>query len=272
MNSSPPPANAISLIPSVPNLRDAGNGYATIDGGRVRIGLLYRSASLHRIGDDDLTKLEQLGLKTVYDLRTEFGVKLAADRLPSGVNYVRLDVLKDSKLAAKEAELQGALADPKSAGKFLRGVNATAIMQAIYRELVSLASARASYGQLFSELAEVGRCPALFHCDAGKDRTGWANVALLTLLGVPYEIILEDYLRSGDLVLPTYAKLIQAFSSAGGDQEILLAIFGVRAEYLRAAFDEMQLRHGSIKEYFSQGLGIEPAAQQALRELFVEKK
>ena len=81
----------------------------------------------------------------------------------------------------------------------------------------------------------------------------------------------EDYLRSGDLVLPAYAKLIQAFAAAGGDQEILLAIFGVRVEYLQAAFDEMHRHFGAIEGYFSNGLGIEPAAQRALHELFVEK-
>ena len=270
MKASPRRTLPPALISSVPNLRDAGNGYATRDGGRVRTGLLYRAASLHQISDDDLTKLDRLGLKTVYDLRTEFAVKLAADQLPSGVNYVRLDVLKDSKLASREAQLRGMLANPKSAGKFLGEGKAADVMKAIYREFVSLPSARASYRQLFTGLAGLDRCPALYHCDAGKDRTGWANAALLTLLGVPYEIVLQDYLHSGDLVLPTYAKLIQAFTAAGGDQEILLAIFGVRTEYLQAAFDEMHRHFGAIEGYFSNGLGIAAASQQALRELFVE--
>lgn len=105
-------------------------------------------------------------------------------------------------------------------------------------------------------LGDKNQLPALFHCTTGKDRTGWAAAALLTLLGVPKDKVVEDYLRSNDYILPAYQKVIDAFVAAGGDPAIPPAILGVKAEYLDAAFDEMQTKYGAIEKYFSEGLGI----------------
>jgi protein-tyrosine phosphatase len=108
-----------------------------------------------------------------------------------------------------------------------------------------------------------------FHCTTGKDRTGWAAAALLTLLGVPKDQVVEDYLRSNDYILPAYQKVIDAFVAGGGDPAIPRAILGVKEEYLDAAFDEMQTKYGTIEGYFSDGLGIDAAQQQALRDLYL---
>ena len=114
--------------------------------------------------------------------------------------------------------------------------------------------------------------PALFHCTTGKDRTGWAAAALLTLLGVPEETVLEDYLRSNDYILPLYEKEIQAFVAGGGESSIPQAIFGVRTEYLEASFKEMRTRYGTIERYFSKALGIDAAAQRSLRDLYLVRE
>ena len=112
-----------------------------------------------------------------------------------------------------------------------------------------------------------------FHCTTGKDRTGWAAAALLTLLGVPKDQVVEDYLRSNDYILPAYQKVIDAFVAGGGDPAIPLAIplaiLGVKKEYLDAAFEEMETKCGTIEGYFSDGLGIDAAQQQALRDLYL---
>jgi protein-tyrosine phosphatase len=110
--------------------------------------------------------------------------------------------------------------------------------------------------------------PGLFHCTTGKDRTGWAAAALLTLLGVPKETVFEDYLRSNDNIIPFYRETFETAAAAGVEEEIPLAILGVRAEYLETAFDEMEKQYGTIENYFSEGLGIDADQQQALRELY----
>lgn len=103
----------------------------------------------------------------------------------------------------------------------------------------------------------------------GKDRTGRAAAALLTLIGVPKDVVLEDYLSSNDYILPAYQDTVDAFVAAGVEPAIAPAILGVKKEYLDAAFEEMETRFGSIENYFSEGLDIDPAQQQALRDLYL---
>jgi protein-tyrosine phosphatase len=107
------------------------------------------------------------------------------------------------------------------------------------------------------------------HCSYGKDRTGWAIAALLTLLGVPEKDVIENYLQSNENVLPAYQRAIDQFAKSGGDPAVAKIIVGVRAEYLKAGLDEVKTRYGSIEGYFSKALEIDAAGQQKLRERFL---
>lgn len=262
-----PLKNPQRLLPSVPNLRDAG-GHATRDGGCVRTGLLYRSEQLSHVAGDDIPAYVALGLKKIYDLRTAAERAAGADMAPPGARDVVLDVLADATGAAP-AQLLHLLADPPQANAMLGGGKIVALFEGSYREFVSLPSARKGFAHLFRDLADGDNLPALFHCTTGKDRTGWAAAALLTLCGVPDETVLQDYLRSNDFILPEYQGMIDQYVKAGVEEDILLSILGVRSEYLAAAFEEMHTQFGGIEGYFAVGLGIGPAGQKALREQFV---
>ena len=146
-----------------------------------------------------------------------------------------------------------------------------ALFAKAYREFVTLPSSRKAYGRLFADLAKEGDLPAVVHCTAGKDRTGWAVAALLALLGVPEEEIAADFLRSNEYVLPAYQKTIDGFAGAGGDPAVARAILGVRAGYLEAAFDEVKGKYGTVERYFSEGLGVDAAGQKALRDRFLAR-
>jgi protein-tyrosine phosphatase len=254
-------------IASAANLRDIG-GYATRDGHVVRKKLLYRSGALGTLRADDREKLAALNLKCDYDLRTVQERTAQPDKLPPEVKIIALDVLADSDRSAT-AQLGKLLLKPKEANAELGDGKVEAIFAKTYREFVSLPSARKAYRQLFLDLGAEGSLPAVFHCTTGKDRTGWATAALLTLLGVSEETVFADYLRSNDYVLPTYQKTIDSFTKAGGDPAIARAILGVKAEYLKAAFDEMKAKYGSIEDYFSKALDIDAAGQAVLRERFL---
>jgi protein-tyrosine phosphatase len=254
-------------IPSVPNLRDLG-GYKTESGATVAKGLVYRSDQFSGIKPDDMKKLDALDLKVVYDLRTVEEKERHPDEMPSGVDYTWLDVLADSPQAGP-AQLGPLMTDPKKANAVLGGGKAAEGFRKSYREFVSLPSAQREFSKLFLGLADKKQLPAAFHCTTGKDRTGWAAAALLTLLGVPRDTVYEDYLRSNEYIIPAYQKVIDGFVKAGGDPSIPEAILGVRKEYLDAAFDEMETKYGSIEKYFSDGLGIDAAQQKAIRDLYV---
>jgi len=269
-NSSPStnikPGESLGIT-SVPNLRDLG-GYETSDGRVVARGLVYRANQLSGISPDDMEKIGALKLKNAYDLRTAEERNKRPDELPPGVNHVVLDVLADSPQAGP-AQLEKLMTDPKAANVQLGGGKVEAGFRKSYREFVSLPSAQREFRKLFLALGDKQQLPAVFHCTTGKDRTGWAAAALLTLLGVPKDTVLQDYLRSNDYILTAYQKVIDGFVAAGGEKEIPEAILGVKTEYLDAAFDEMQMKYGTIEKYFSNGLGIDAAQQKALKDLYL---
>jgi protein-tyrosine phosphatase len=254
-------------IASVPNFRDLG-GFETRDREFVRAGLVYRSNQLAPIGPADAEKILALQLKSAYDLRTEEERSAHPDELPANVANVWLNVLADEQ-PSSSARIGSLLRDPKEANVALGGGKAEVLMEQIYRDFVSLPSARSAYRQLFVSLSQPASLPAVFHCTAGKDRTGWAAAALLSLLGVPRSRIMEDYLRSNEYMLPVYQRQTAGFVAAGGDPAIPPALFGVKGQYLQAAFDEMERRYGDVGHYFSEGLGIDAAGQRRLREVLL---
>ena len=257
-------------IRSVPNLRDVG-GYKTGDGATVVCGLVYRSDTFNPMSAGDINKLKHLNLKNDYDLRTTSEVKVKPDQMPPGMQYHLLNVLADAKSAAP-AELEALMHQPKKANTVLGGGKIEALFMEAYREFISLPSAKQSYHTLFLSLADRRKLPAVFHCTTGKDRTGWAAAALLTLLGVSKETVMADFLRSNEYTLPQFRHAIDSFVAGGGERDIPVAIFGVKAKYLEASFDEMQKRYGTIENYFTDALGIDAAGQKVLRELFLGRK
>jgi protein-tyrosine phosphatase len=196
-----------------------------------------------------MKKLDALKLRVAYDLRTAEEKERHPDELPAGVQYIWLDVLADSPQAGP-AQLEPLMKDPQNANAVLGGGKAEQAFQQGYREFVSPPSAKKEFRKLFLGLANKDELPAVFHCTTGKDRTGWAAAALLTLLGVPKDKVYEDYLRSNDYIIPASRTAIDGFIKAGGDPSIPEAILGVKKEYLDAAFDKMKKKYGSIEKYF----------------------
>lgn len=263
--SSARPGAGLGLV-TAPNLRDVG-GWPTRDGARVATGALYRSTDLSRLAGADVPAFAELGIRSVYDLRTTGERVAAPDVLPAGTDYHALDVLADSTMAVP-ASLMALLADPPAATAELSGQRVTALFDSAYREILGLPSARASYGALYADLAVAGRRPALVHCTTGKDRTGWAVAALLLLLGVSDEDVMAEYLLTNDLLLPALQPMFEQFAAAGGDPAVLVPVFGVDPAYLAAALDEMNSRFGSIEDYFSTGLGLDSRTIDVLRQGF----
>lgn len=262
------PGAPIAIV-GLPNLRDIG-GWPALGGGRVRRGMAYRSVDLGRLDAAGDAALGGLGIRTVYDFRTAAERDQAPDRLPTGVRAVPLDVLADAEEASAAASLPTVVAQPAIAQQMFGDGKAQALFAQSYRDIVGLPSALASYRGFFLGLSEAASRPALFHCTTGKDRTGWGAAALLMLLGVAEADVRRDYLLTNDELLPALKPIFDQFAAAGGDPDVLLPVLGVRAEYLDTALHEMRSRFGGIAGYFADGLGIDAAGQQALREAFIE--
>ena len=268
-----PPGGSLGLalgVAPVPNLRDIG-GYPTRDGGAVARGLVYRSDAFIGMSAEDIKKIAPLGLKNDYDLRVTAEVKAAPDALPANVRHHLLNVMADVNPAGSP-DINALLRQPKEANVVLGDGKVEALFIQGYRQFITLPSANRAYRKLFISLADDKNLPAVFHCASGKDRTGWAAAALLTLLGVAKETVMADYMRTNEYTLPQSASVIDGFVAAGGDRAISEAVIGVKPAYLEASFDEMQKRYGTIEAYFAKGLGIDAAGQKALRDRFLRRQ
>lgn len=252
----------------IPNFRDVG-GLSTVDGQRVRVGLLYRSVGLAGLDDDALAWLGGLGLRTVFDLRTAPERKRHASHAPDGARIVALDVLADAG-RADPAAFYVLMQDPPRASVELAGDASERFFLDTYRDFVRLPSARAAFSRLYRELAREDVLPALVHCTTGKDRTGWAVAALQLALGVPQDVVEAEYLRSDAEIRAAYGFIIDDFVAKGGDRAVIEPLVGARAGYLEAALDEVRSTHGSIEAYLSEGLELDEQTRHSLRATFLE--
>lgn len=245
-------------LPTAANLRDIG-GYRTTDGRWVKIGMLYRSDQLDRLSDADLAAMGALGITLVADLRTESERTREPDRVPAGAEHLVLDVAADSKgsLGGDMRQAMQAIATGKGA-QMLTEAN---------RDFITLGSARTAYRTLLARIGAEGAGPTLYHCTAGKDRTGWASAVILTLLGVPRETVMADYLASNDYLRAKNEAAVTALAKAPMPiaRENLEPVLTVRASYIQAAFDEVDRHYGSFDGYVREGLGLDDGAVAALR-------
>lgn len=269
--STPPPDQAVDRrvpLASAPNMRDLGG--LLVDDGVVRRGQVFRSASVGRLSENDQRALANLGISTVYDLRTARERSQQPDRLPASARSIHLDVMADDE-ADTTAGLTVLSGDAHRIADALRDGRAVATMEQSYRKFVRLSSARTAYRAFFLGLADGSRDgAALFHCATGKDRTGWAAAVLLRLLGAGEDAVVADYLQTNTDLLPALQTVLDKAQADGIDPELLLPILGVRQSYLEAADQEVESMFGGFDAYIGEGLGLDDAVIDALRERFVE--
>ena len=263
------------------NARDLG-GHRTVDGRRVRRGLVYRADALSRLSDADLVRLGALGLACVVDFRHQVEITSGgADLLPATppgrqVSLPLFDPEHDVFLTVS-AVLTGSVGDAgKVSGAGSAGLDrfadggGEAAMRDIYRWFVSSPMGREGFASTLRLIAEPGGLPLLFHCTAGKDRTGWASAVLLTALGVDRATVTADYLRTNELMRPENTARVLTQRGRVPDAGRILPLLEARAEYLDAAFDEADRRDGSFGGYLREGLGLDDAVLDRLRETLLE--
>ncbi|WP_327362952.1 tyrosine-protein phosphatase [Streptomyces sp. NBC_01296] len=252
---------------TVANLRDLGG--TPLSGGRtVHPGLALRSGQLDRLDVDADPVVAALGLRTVIDFRTDAERADHPDRIPAGARLLIGDVLADKLSSGKmpaATQLKDLLSDPAMAEEHLGGGKVQKLFAETYRSFVNTASAQAAYRTLLTELADPDAGPLLFHCTAGKDRTGWGATVVLSLLGADDETLMAEYLSVNPAVKQAFAPLIEGFTIAGGNPDIALGLIGVFPSYLEAALDEVNTRYGSMEKYVREGLGVPDVTVEALR-------
>jgi protein-tyrosine phosphatase len=257
-----------------PNARDVG-GRETAGGRRVRPGVLYRSAALGRLTDEDVTALGKLRLARIVDLRDLSEIAVAPpDRLPADPPPVTAQPIFDPLHPVFTYVSSVLLGHDLDAGRYSALVEegTPAAMLAIYRWFVGGDQARAGFGTVLRMLADPAELPLLVHCTAGKDRTGWLTAVVSTVLGLSKADILADYLASNDLAGPAYSAVIDAIRRLRPElgEDTLRPMFDARPEYLEAAYQEVDRLYGGFDGYLSAGLGLDEAVLAGLRANLLE--
>ncbi|MEU4096836.1 tyrosine-protein phosphatase [Streptomyces sp. NPDC026673] len=257
---------------TVVNLRDLGGiPLARAGPGRaVRAGAVLRSGRLDRYDPATDPGVADLGIRTVVDLRTAEERAAAPDVLPAGARLFVADVFGDTPRMAP-ARLKELLADPAGAHRELDSGRAEDVMAEAYRRMVRSPHACSAYCALLETAADPVARPVLFHCTAGKDRTGWASALLLMLLGAGPAEVREEFLSVNAAVQAAYSPHLRRFVESGGDPEVAAAILEVRPRYLEAALAAVAEGWGDVDGYVRHGLRLPDSAVARLREGLVEE-
>jgi protein-tyrosine phosphatase len=226
------------------NFRDLG-GYTTRDGRPLRWRQVFRSNHLGNLTPSDVEIVRALGVKSAFDFR---GVdeRRGADCKVEEILVHSLPI-EPTVVAALRARLQA---------RALSSADALEIMRESYRGYVRLNTH--SFRELFARLIEAS-APSVIHCTAGKDRTGFACALLLHALGVPEEVIGEDYLLTN--------RFYRRDPNASPDlpAEVQRAIGSVEASFLAAGLETVRAQYGDLETYFRDGLGLGPAERNELK-------
>ena len=244
-----------SLTRSIPltgasNFRDLG-GYAGHQGRTVVWRKLFRSDHLGLLNADDLAEVQHLKVARVLDFRgaTERTSQVCA--IPSA---------RVHSLAIEPTVVQ-AITALLEQGRGIQPEDAVQLMQQTYRAFVHDNSAR--FAELFAHLLE-DDAPLVFHCTAGKDRTGFAAALILRALGVPQAVVMQDYLLTNKLFRPP--ELVSSHAPV----EVRNVIARVQTDFLDAAFEAVASSHGSVEQYLEKAIKLDSKQQQRLRSLYLQ--
>ena len=257
---------ATPILPSDQNFRDlagiaaryGGTGFAntTAHDGVMRTGVFYRSEVLN-VSDADLATLSSLHITRDIDLRTPSEIATTPDRVPTGATYINVNIYGTQS--------------PAPLGSPATQAQAVAQFESQYRAFVTDPMERSGFGTVLIDLAHSTES-ALYHCSAGKDRTGWTSALLQSIAGVAPATIMQDYLATNVYEASKISTELAVIRATSGEAaaEILAPTLGVQSSFLQAALDQVTASSGSIEVYLIEGLGLSQADIYVLRAKMVD--
>ncbi|HLZ00783.1 MAG TPA: tyrosine-protein phosphatase [Bradyrhizobium sp.] len=231
------------------NFRDLG-GYPSGDGHRLRWRQIFRSNHLGHLTEADVGVVRALGVKSAFDFRGVDERKAAECVIPE-IKVHSLPI-EPTVVAALRAKLQA---------RALSSADALEIMRESYRGYVRTNTH--SFRELFANLLDES-APLVVHCTAGKDRTGFAVALILHALGVPSQVISQDYLLTNRYYRrdPNSAPDLPA--------DVRQAIGSVESSFLAAGFDAVNAQYGDLESYFRDGLGLGTVERTEIKRRYLQ--
>jgi protein-tyrosine phosphatase len=237
------------------NFRDLG-GYTTKDGHHIKWGKVYRSADMSKLTDQDLAELNKRNIAYDVDLRGTQESKQAPDRMNPNTDYI---------LCPAGSENVGNM---MNSFKNVKG-NGDSILINYYSNITPLAD---RYKPMFGKLLNLPADKSLvFHCTAGKDRTGIGAALILYSLGVPYETIMDDYKATNYYRTAENVKMEKMMVKAMNiDETVAKNVMAANPEYLDATFSQIKKQYGSVDNYLKTQIGLTNDDIKKLKKKFLE--
>nr|WP_297306812.1 tyrosine-protein phosphatase [uncultured Flavobacterium sp.] len=229
--------NRILPIKGGYNFRDLGT-LQSKNGKIIKSNLLFRTDELSNLETEDLDLLTKLNIQTIIDFRTDVERSQSIDKIPSTCKKeIHLDILAANMNAFLE-EIQNGQTNFKS------------LLINFYKDLVLSEQAIKEYSSFFKILEDPNNCGIIYHCTAGKDRTGVATALILSALDVEWRDILSDYLMSNEFLVKKYQSYIEK-------NPALKDVFLVQEDYLKTAFEVIKENYESVQNYLTNVLNVD---------------
>lgn len=254
----------------VVNFRELG-GYPAADGRTVKYGCFYRSGALHPIrtpADQEL--LNKLNLKLVLDLRSKGECAYEPDPILSGVKQLQICAIRYPDGSEIDFSPSGIKKLDAAMVKMRENLELEKAFTQLY---LNMPFHNPAFQVMFQEL-ETGNTPILFHCSAGKDRTGIAAILILLALGVSKETALEDYMLTNicrkKLIEESFQQNAALLAEHPEAKEMILVKEGVSRRIVEQAINAIEKRYTSYEAYFLAEFGLDTNRLKALRDKYLE--
>ena len=243
-------SNRLVDFEKVTNFRDLG-GIKTQDGRMVKWGRIFRSGNLSGLKKNEFDKFKDLDIQTIYDLRTSHEIDGKEDRLPVETKYIHAPTVKDNE--GQIAQLRAKVI----AGK-ISEMEAREQTAAFYKDAVSL-----NVGSLRDIIGQIAGSeqPVLYHCSAGKDRTGIVSALILSILNVDRKTIMDEYLMSNYYRTKKTEKLLGKARLAKiikprMNLKAIEVFMTVDAAFMNAVFEVIDKQYGGTDKFIENQLQI----------------
>lgn len=219
------------------NFRDLG-GFKTKEGKYTKWGKLFRSDDLNHLTENDLNYLASIPMNTIVDFRSGQEIEKAPDKNPESLKKNISLSIEPGNISTYEQLFS---LSEKEMEQFMMNLNVS---------LVTDSTIINKYKEFFALIQSDSDIPLMFHCSAGKDRTGMAAALILYALGVDEETIIDDYLASNYYLADKYAPMKKQYPN-------MAALFEVRPNYIKAGLEQIKKDHISIDNYLKNVLEVD---------------
>lgn len=222
-------------------------GLPTKDGRTINTKAFVRTCTLDKLNKKDRAKLfGEYGIKTIIDLRDVYETEEKPDIKVDGVEYINIPIFTETTVGVSFEK------------KSLSMLSEIPSYEIIYARMINEEGCREHLRSVFDIIAN-SDSPVVWHCSEGKDRCGIVSALWLSILGVPYDEIMKDYLLTNDVPSKNkarYYKLVLLATRDKKQADAILPLFEAHESFLDSAFNAIDENFGGIDSFIENELGI----------------